>query len=326
MFKLLSTQFCRLAIAALASLACSMALAQFPDKPVNIIVPTSPGGIADTSARLIAAKLAILWGQPVVVLNKTGAGSQIGFEAAAQSKADGYTLLMGYDELATFSAFNPQSKLKPINDFTPVAKIGTIPAVILTNPAFKANNLPDLIKELKARPGKYTYASSGPGTSLQLFGEQFKQAAKVDVLIVPYKGSVNATLGVVAGEVDMIIQLASANVTSMIKSGRLKPIAAATPARIERFPDVPTTSEAGLPGFLAIAWYGLFTPAGVPPDVLTKINSDVAKVVAMPDVQERLTGLGISSETASLETFRAFFNAEIAQWGKIVTESAIKRD
>lgn len=308
----------------LLALSSSLSFADtYPSKPVTIIVPTTAGGIADNVSRLIGSKLGELWGKAVVIENRSGAGTQIGSEAVAKSKPDGYTLMVAYTELVTLPALNSGLRFNVIDDFTRITKLGNVPAVIATKPSLPANNLNDLLSLLKSSPGKYTYGSGGPGSIMQLYGELFKQKAGVDVLHIPYRGSAEATLAVMGGDVDIMFQLASANVVAHSQAGKLKLIAATTPRRISRLPEVPTTSESGMSEYQVQAWYGVFAPAGLPAELVNKINADVAKVVAIPDVQERMATLGIEIETSSPAEFDAFVRAEHDLWGGLIRSSGI---
>jgi len=298
----------------------------YPTRQVVIVVPTTAGGIADNMARLIGSKLAELWGQPVVVENRTGAGTQIGSESVARAKPDGYTLMVAYTDLAILPALNPKLRFDVLNDFTRIGKLGSVPAVVLVNPAMKANSLQELITILKAEPGRYNFGSGGPGSILQLYGEMFKQAAGVNIVHVAYKGSIEATSALIGNQVDIVFQLASANVAQQIATGKLKGLAASSPARIPTLPEIPTTVEAGLPAFQAGAWYGVFAPAGAPPSIVGKINADLAKVMAMPDVRTRMAALGVAIEGGSPEEFDRFFRADHDQWKRTVKAAGIKAD
>ena len=318
---------CAFAALALGTLGSSAAIAQsYPTRQVSIIVPTTPGGIADNLARLIGTKLAEMWGQQVIVENRAGAGTQIGSESVARAKPDGYTLMVAYSDLAIMPALNPKLRFDVVNDFTRIGKLGSVPAVILVNPSMKAANLQELIGVLKADPGKYNFGSGGPGSILQLYGEMFKQAAGVDIVHVPYKGSIEATAALMANQVDLVFQLASANVAQQIAVGKLRGIAASSPQRIQTLPEIPTTAQAGLPSFQASAWYGFFGPAGVSGEIVAKVNADIAKVLAMPDVRTRLSALGVAIEAGTAEDFDKFFRADHAHWSSTVKAAGIKAE
>src|SRR5690606_20724080 len=260
----------------------------FPTRPVSLVVPTTPGGTADILGRLIGPKLAQKWGQAVVVENKPGAGTLVGTDYVARAKPDGHTLMVTFNELATLPAINKNAKVDVVNDFIPMAKIGSLPVTILVHPKMPVDTLQDLIALLKAEPGKYTYSSNGSGGVLQLYTEMFKQEAGVDIMHVPYKGALEASTALLSGEVDVLVQFASGNVQGYVHSGRAKALAIASPNRLPGLPDVPTTAEAGLPSLQLEAWYGVFAPAGTSKNIIDKVNQDVAQALQQPDVKERL--------------------------------------
>ncbi|MEJ7929473.1 tripartite tricarboxylate transporter substrate binding protein [Ramlibacter sp. AN1015] len=324
--KLLASGIAAIFGLALAPAASAQAEAAYPTRQVTIVVPTTAGGIADNMARLLGSKLAELWGQPVVVENRAGAGTQIGSEVVARAKPDGYTLMVAYTDLAILPALNPKLRFDVLNDFTRIGKLGSVPAVVLVHPSMKANSLQELVGVLKAEPGRYNFGSGGPGSILQLYGEMFKQAAGVDIVHVPYKGSIEATSALMANQVDIVFQLASANVAQQIAVGKLKGLAASSPARIPTLPDIPTTAEAGLKSFQAGAWYGVFAPAGVPRSIVDKVNADVARVMAMPDVRAKVATLGMAVEGGSADDFDRFFRADHDRWSRTVKAAGIKVD
>lgn len=303
--------------------AAAGAVGGFPDKPVSIIVPTTPGGTADILARLIGPKLAEKWKQPVVVENKPGAGTLIGSEFVARAKPDGYTLMLSFNELATLPALNKDVKLN-VDSLTRVGQIGSLPVLVLTNPKITSNNLQELIALFKANPGKYTYSSNGAGSSLQLFTELFKREAGVDVLHIPYRGALEASMAAIAGEVDLLVQFASGNVINHVKAGKLKAYAVASDKRLEGLPDVPTAAEAGLPGLRLQAWYGLFAPAGTPDALVQKINKDLNEALALPDIQERLKGINLQPTPSTPAEFDRFFRAESERWAALIKAAGIQ--
>ena len=298
--------------------------ASYPTRTVSIVVPTTPGGTADILARLMAPKLSAMWGQPVIVENKSGAGSLVGTDYVAKAKPDGYTLLLAFNELASLPAINKNAKVDVVKDFSGVGKIGTLPVLILSNPKIKANTLQQLIEQARQEPGKLTYASNGSGGVLQLYTEMFKQEAKIDLLHVPYKGALEASMAVIAGEVDVLVQFASGNVQNHVKANRAKPFAVASAQRLPGLPDVPTTAEAGLPSLQLEAWYGLFAPANTPRAIISKVNKDFVDVMMMPDVRERLNGVGMSVDTSSPEAFDEFFKKEHRRWTDLIVSAGIE--
>lgn len=320
--KTLSALF---AVMALASVVSTSASAQsFPSRPITLVVPTPPGGTADIIGRLIGPKLSELWQQPVIVENRPGAGTLVGTQFAARAASDGHTLLVTFNELATVATLNKNARLDPVKDFTRVAKIGSLPVVILGRPGFPAKDMAELLATVRQSPDKFTYSSNGVGSILNLYGEMFKQEAKLKVRHIPYRGSVEASGGVLSSEVDMMVQFASGNVVSYVTSGRAKAYAVASPERLARLPGVPTTREVGLPDLQLQAWYGVFAPAGIAPALVRKINEDVAKALQMPDVKERLAGVGMQVEIGTPESFDRFFIDEHRRWTKLITDAGIE--
>ncbi|WP_235203800.1 tripartite tricarboxylate transporter substrate binding protein [Bordetella bronchiseptica] len=312
-------------LACMAPLAGAAAVAEtYPARPVTIVVPTTTGGTADILARLIGPKLTALWGQPVVVENRSGAGTLIGTEFAARAQPDGYTLMITYSELATLPALNKNARIDVVKDLTRVGKIGSLPVLILAHPSMPANTMDELVARLRADPGKYSYASNGIGSALQLYTEMFRQAAKVDIMHVPYRGALEASRAVLGGEVDLLVQLGNGNVIGYVTSGKAKAYAVASPQRLAALPDVPTTAEAGLPGLQLEAWYGLFAPAGLPPERVEKLNRDLATVLAMPDIRDRLVSFGMQVQPGTPQQFDAFFHDEYQRWTRLIEDAGIQ--
>jgi tripartite-type tricarboxylate transporter receptor subunit TctC len=296
----------------------------YPDRTVSIVVPTTPGGTADILARLIAPKLSAMWGQAVIVENKPGAGSLLGTDYVVRAKPDGYTWLLAFNEIAALPAINKNTKLDVVNDLERVGKIGTLPVVILANPKVEAKTLQELIAQARANPGKMTYSSNGSGGALQLYTEMFKQEAGIDVMHVPYRGALEASMAVIAGEVDVLVQFASGNVQNHIKANRAKAYAVASDERLSGIPDVPTTAEAGLPSLKLEAWYGLFAPKNTPKALIEKVNKDFVEVMKMPDIQERLQGIGMGVDTTTPEEFDTFFKNEYKRWTDLIVKAGIQ--
>ena len=324
MFRTLARRIGIAAFCGAAALAGPAFAADYPQRPVSIVVPTTPGGTADILARLIGPRLAERWGQAVVVENKPGAGTLIGSDYVARAKPDGYTLMLTFNELATLPALNPNVRLDVENGLARIGKIGSLPVLVLTRPGIDEPGLPALIARFRANPGQYTYASNGSGSSLQLFTEIFKREAGVDVMHVPYRGALEASMAAIGGEVDLLVQFASGNVINHVKGGKLKAYAVASPQRLEALPAVPAAAEAGLPELRLEAWYGLFAPAGLPDDLALKINRDLNDVLAEPAIRERLKGINLQVQTGSPSDFDTFFRAEYARWSGLIRTLGIK--
>lgn len=314
----------RIACAALALFAAAPAasLAQgYPNRPIKYIVPFPPGGATDTLARAIGQKLSESLGQPVVIDNRPGAGGNIGMEAAVRSPADGYTIV---NVATATAAINPtlyrNLSFDAGRDLAPVAFIAYVPNILVVNPAVPASSLGELIAYLKANPGKVNFASPGAGNSSHLAGEMLKQRTGVDITHVPYKGDAPAFADLVGGQVQMMFAI-MVTAAPHVKAGRLKPIALAGVQRSPVLPDVPTMSEAGLPGFDAGAWFGISAPAATPKDIVARLNAEINKALQSQEVKDRLTPLGAAPLTMSPEQFTALVKAEREKWGKLVRDS-----
>jgi tripartite-type tricarboxylate transporter receptor subunit TctC len=311
--------------AAVAASACTLALAQgYPNKPVRIVVPFAPGGNVDITARLVAPGLQEILGQPVIVENKAGAGGTIGADQVVKSPADGYTLLMGSN--STFSvapALYPKNPYNPLRDFQPVASIASGPFVLVTAAASPDKSARDLAARAKASPGKLTMSSAGTGSSNHLVGELFQEQAGVKFTHVPYKGSGQALIDLMGGQVDLHFdQITSA--AGHIQAGKLRALMVASPQRVASLPDVPTAAEAGFPKFEATNVTGLIAPAGTPRDVVDKLNAAVQKVLAQPAVREKLAGIGATPTGGAPEAFGDYIKEDFSKWTRIVRDNNVK--
>jgi tripartite-type tricarboxylate transporter receptor subunit TctC len=324
---------------ALAALAAACALAAiapahaqtWPTKTVRIVVPFPPGGTTDIVARAISGELQKMWGQSVVIDNRPGAGGNIGSDVVAKSAPDGYTLLMGtvgtHSINAALFAHNGQKMpFDPVKDFVPVTLCAAVPNVMVINPKLPVNSVPEFIKYAKSNPGRMNMASSGNGTSIHLTGELFKTVTGVYMVHLPYRGSAPALTDLMAGNVNVMFDnLPSA--LPHIKSGRLKALALTSKNTSPALPGVPTIEQAAnLKDFDASSWFGLFAPAGTPRAVVDKIQSDVAKALAMPEVRERLVSQGAEPGGNTPDQFAAFIKAESDKWARVVKFSNAKVD
>jgi len=313
-------------LAALALTVPSLAQAQrYPDKPVRIIVPYAPGGAVDIVARAVGKPLSESLRQPVIVENKPGASANIGMELAAKAAADGYTLLMASNGIATNMALFPQLAFDGRRDFVPVARIGYAPLVIVVPASSTAKTLKDLIAMARAEPGKLTYASAGNGSSGHLAGELFKSTAKVDVLHVPYKGGAPALTDLL-GERISFMPINPVEVIANIRAGKLRALAVASDRRFALLPDVPTAAEAGMPGYEASVWWGLVAPARTPPDVVRDLNEATNKALADPEVAKALGDLGVVLTPGAPQQFGAFIDAQTELWSGVIKAAGIKPD
>ena len=310
----------------IAALIPDAVLAQaYPAKAVRIVVPFAPGGAVDTVARVVGHKLAEQLGQPVVVENRPGASANLGAELVAKSAPDGYTLLMAANGLATNITLFPNLSFHGIRDFTPVARIGYAPLVVVVHPSSPTKSLKELIALAKASPGKLTYASAGNGSSGHLAGELLKISAKMDVLHVPYKGGAPAIADLL-GERISFMPINPIEVLSHIKSQRLRVLAVGSDRRVAFLPDVPTIIEAGVPGFEATVWWGLVAPAKTPREIVMRLNSETLKALTDAAVKEKLTELGVVITPGTPEQFADFIRAEDARWSSVIKASGIRPD
>jgi tripartite-type tricarboxylate transporter receptor subunit TctC len=322
MIRFLSRVTLAAALLALAG-AAPAAADNYPSKPIKLVVPYPAGGTADILARVIGQQLWSRLGQPVVVENRPGAGTAIGAEAVAKAEPDGYTLLMG---TVSSHAMNPsitRVDYDPIKDFTPVAGVASVPFVLVVSPSTPAQSVGELIALAKSKPGEINYASAGNGTSNHLAGELFRSMAGIDIVHVPYRGSAPALSDVIAGHVQMMFDLA-ATALPQVRAKTVRALGIASRARSPLAPDLPTIAEAGLPGFEASAWFGIFGPAGLPSAVADKLRTEIDAALKSPEVRERLTEQ--ASDPLTFETsaaFAAFVKAERERWGKLIRDAKI---
>lgn len=314
--------------AAALTLAPGSVLAQaaFPSKPITIVVPFSAGGTTDLLARVVAQQLGVELGQSVVVDNKPGAGGNIGGAFVAKATPDGHTLLMG--AVGTHAINASLYKKMPydnIKDFAPLTRVAMVPNLLVANPAQPFKTVQELIAYAKANPGKVNFASSGSGTSVHLSGELFKSLAKVDIQHIPYKGSAPAMNDLLGNQVNIMFDnLPSA--ISHVRAGKLRALAVTTAKRSPDLPDVPTIAEAGVPGYEATSWFGLFAPAATPAPVKAKLHAALVKVLAHPDVKKKIDEQGGEPMSESPEQFAAFILEETQKWAKVVKDSGASAD
>jgi len=298
----------------------------WPDHPIRVIVPFAAGGTNDLTARVVAEKVAVALRQPVVVENRAGAGGTIGAEVVAKSAPDGYTLLQASGSThGGNSAVYRSLPYDPVRDFAPISMLVRTPFILAVNPAVPANNVRELIALARSAPGKLNYASYGTGSSSHLVGELFKSMAGVDLVHVPYKGSAPAVLGTVSGEAQVIFDVINTS-GPHIKAGRLRALAVGTAARSAVLPDAPTIAESGVPGFEASVFFGWLAPAGTPRPVIERLNREVVHALALPEVREKLAGMGNDVVGNTPEQFTEQIAAEVAKWQTLARERGLKFD
>ncbi len=330
MVNKIKAQALLLAVVTVAGIHLPHAVAQsssFPEKPVRIVVPFTPGGSNDVIARVVGQKLAQYWAQPVVVDNRPGAGGNIGSKEVARAAADGYTLLV----VANSFVINPhlytpgKAGYDPFKEFVPVAKMGIAPIVLVGNPAVKANSVRELIALAKSQNGKMTYASAGVGTPHHLSAELFKNMTGTELTHIPYRGAVPAVTDIVGGQVDVMFGVSN-TVLPQVKSGGLKAFAVAGGKRLAAFPQIPTVAESGVPGFESEVWLGLVAPVGTPANVVQKINADIRRALSDTAVKTSLSTIDIEASPSSPSELAALMKAGDAKWAKVVKDTGARVD
>lgn len=307
----------------LAQLTASGAAAQsYPTKPIRLIVGFAPGGPNDIVARIVGQKLAEGVGVPVTVDNRPGADSMIGTQLAARAAPDGYTISMISASAAIHPSVYTNIPFDLVKDFSPVALLGSSAFLVVVNPTLPAKSIRDLVALAKARPGELKFASSGTGGTLHLAGELFKSLAHVNMTHVPYKGGAPAAIDVVTGQVEVMFS-PIAVVTAYVKSGKLRALAVTTAKRAPSFPDLPTVAEAGLRGYEASGWYGIVAPARTPTAIVARLNQEIVKALAAPEVRQQFAAFDIEPGGGSPEQFANHIKSEIVKWANVVKEAKL---
>lgn len=297
----------------------------YPTKPIRLINPFPPGGGSDAVAHLVGQRLFERWGQSVVVDNRGGAGGAIGTELAARAAPDGYTLAMATASTVVVNPLVNKVPFDPIKDFDAVIHTATVPLILVVHPSVPARSVKELIALAKSQPGKLNFASSGEGTISHLAGELFKAMAGTNMVHVPYRGGGPARNALLGGHVQLNFgNLLSA--ASHVKAGQLRALGVSTRKRATGMPDVPTLEEAGVPGYEVVQWNGILAPAGTPKAVIAKLNSEINKIVVLPEVQKLLVNSGAEPEGGTSEAFRDFIKADIVKWTRVIREANLKFD
>jgi len=296
----------------------------WPSKPLRYIVPFPPGAFNDTLARTLAAELPKTLGQPVIVENRPGGNTLIGTEAAAKSPADGYTLFGAALPFAVVQSLYKTS-FDVTKDFAPITLAGVTPNLLVANPSVPFSDVKGMIAYAKANPGKLNYASTGNGSSNHLSFELFKSMTGTFVTHIPYKGSAPAVTDLIAGQVQVMFDN-TPNVLPHVRAGRLKAIAVSSKTRTSLAPEIPTVDESGVPGYDVGVWFGVLTVAGTPREIVQRLNTDMVKILASPEIRERFGNTGVEVVAGTPEQFSTFLKSEVARWAKVVQDANIKAD
>lgn len=311
-----------LALWATALWATGVIAQQYPTKVVRIVVPFAAGGPSDLLARAVAQKLSEAWGQSVIIENRGGANGMVGADIAAKSPPDGYTLLLGTNGTHGInSSLFAKMPYDAIRDFAPIARLAEQHFLLVAHPSLPVRSVKDLIRLARSHPGEITCSAGGSPT--QLGAELFKRSAGIDLLVVPYKGNALAITAAVSGEVSLVFG-AVAQAGPQVKAGRLRALGMASPKRSRLMPEVPTIAESGLPGFEVGAWYGLLAPAGTPRGIVERVHGAIAKILAAPDMEKRLSGNGFEIPADTPEAYSAAIRAEVTKWAPIVKAAGLK--
>ena len=312
-------------LAALLFAPCLAFAQAYPAKSVRIVVPFPPGGGTDVVARILGQKLTETWGQQAIIENKTGASGSVGSDLVAKSTPDGYTLLLQGTQHAINLSLYKKLPYDTLKDFVPVAYVALAPFLLIVNASVPANSVSELIAYIKTQPNGLDYGSSGPGGGAHLAGEIFKTMAGVQLRHIPYKGGSPALTDLLGGQIPMLFDPIPTSLKHA-NGGRIKVLAISSGERVSAAPNVPTVSESGLPGFDVVSWFGLYAPTGTPAPIVAKLNADVNRALALPDVQDKFKEMGFSTKLMSTSEFDLYLRAEIKKFAKAIQDSGAKID
>jgi tripartite-type tricarboxylate transporter receptor subunit TctC len=315
----------KILLAAACVAANAHVCAAWPDKPIKLVVPYSPGGAADALARAVATDLGLRLKQQVIIENKPGAGGTIGAQSVATAPADGYTFLYDATSFAVNPSLYPKLPFSYSKDFVPVSMVARIPTLLVVPSSSPFRTIADLVQHARKNPAKLSYASAGNGGAAHLSGELFKQGYKVSIVHIPYRGGAPALTDLAGGQVNMMFSAVTAS-GPMVKSGRLRALATAFDERLDTMPDVPTVAESGLKGFSAYEWNAIFAPAGTPAEVVKRMETEMRDVLASAAMRDRLATLGALPAAGGSKELSDFVNAEAAKWASVIKSSQIKVD
>jgi tripartite-type tricarboxylate transporter receptor subunit TctC len=320
-----------LAVGLSAALSCVSAFAQtapggkpYPARPVRLIVPFPAGASSDVVGRMLAQKLSEQLGEQVITDNRAGAGGNLGIAAAAKSPPDGYTMVIATASIAVSQSLYLNPGYDPLKDLAPIARLTSIPNVLLVHPSVPVKTLRQFINLARKHPGKLNFGSGGAGTTNHLANELLKHLEKIDIVHVPYKGVTQAMTSMIGGEVDEVVMPVSTALTQ-IRAGKVRPLAVLTEKRIPALPDVPTGIEAGVSGFTMPLWYGMFAPAATPKDILSRLSRDLITALGTADLRERLTALGVDPWPGTSEELGQLLRADIQRYGTIARSAGLKK-
>jgi len=314
-------RFLLIGLAALMSVGVAAAQ-DFPNKPIKLIVPFPPGGPNDIIARTVGQKMSEILKQPVLIDNRGGQGGVLGTDVVAKAPPDGYTIAIASAGALAISPSMEKVAYDTLKDLAPVTLVATVPEMLVVAPSVPANNMAELVALAKSQPGKLNFASSGPGSLPHLAGELFKLTAKIDIVHVPYRGAAPAVTDLLAGQVQMVF-LDLPVLLPQVKAGKLKPIALGALKRVPSAPDVPTTTEAGMPSLQTENWYGMVAPGKTPPQIVAIIHKAAVEAMKDPAVIEKLSSQGATLVGDSPEHFRAFIDSEIKKWAKVIKDAGV---
>ena len=310
------------ALLAAAALTGPARAETYPARPIKIIVPYTPGGFNDTLARTVGAKLQEKWGQPVTVDNRPGGGTVIGTDAAAKAPPDGYTLFVTPFAFAVNQSIFKKLPYDPEKDFAPITLAATTPNLLVVSPSLGVNSVKELIALARSKPGGISYASTGIGSSNHLSMEKFKQMAGVDITHIPYKGSGPAVTDMLGGQLGLMFDNIP-NVIQHVKAGKLKALAVTSPTRSPHVPDLPTVSEAGVPGYEVDVWFGFAAPAGTPQPIIDKLHAEIVRILKTPEVKEKFAAQGVDVVGSTPQQFAAHLKDQSAKWAKVVRDAGV---
>ena len=292
----------------------------YPSKPVRFILPFPAGGLTDVLGRIMGQKFADRLGQPIVPENRPGAGGNLGIEMVAKARPDGYAIVLSAPALAISPYLYKQLNYDPIKDLAPISLVAEISNVLCVRSSLPVKSLGELVALAKANPGKLNYGSGGTGSSLQIAAEMFKSLAKVSIVHVPYKGVTQAMMGMIAGEVDMVV-IGLPTSLQQIQAGKVRALAVLSERRLPELPDVPTAKEAGIDNFETSTWYGLLAPGGTPHEIINRWNAEWLKIVAMPDTRDKMKKVGFEPLSSTPEQFAEFIKKEMVRYGKVIRDA-----